>query len=405
MSAVAELNPVLSKSEQLARWFADEDPRRRDRWLVILSIALPLLGLLVLYSASSVIGERAFQDPRRYFHRQLLWLAPGAVFFVLMASLRIQWLARLALPMLLATIGLLVLVFVPGIGKSVSGESESFHRWLQLGPITLQPSELAKITLTIYFAQALTRRGALQEEYDIRRLLGPSMLAAICLALILMGPQYGTTMCMLAALLALLYVSGFPMLRLAALFLAAVPLLALMLVLWEYRLERFLVWLDPWADRHGGGYQLVTAFRAFQEGGWWGTSLASGFSHRYLTYGHTDFILALYAEDFGWLGVLALVSLYVVFLWRAVWVIRSLREPFAFLLGAGVVSMLLIQTLLNMAVVTGLTPTTGVSLPFISYGGSSFIVSMGLAGLLVNLSGEDRRRHANADEEPAAVEP
>ncbi|MBX7057930.1 MAG: FtsW/RodA/SpoVE family cell cycle protein [Leptospirales bacterium] len=396
-SEVQNLAP-LRFEQRLLHWMSQADPRRRDPWLALLAIALPLLGLLALYSASSVIADRAFGDPRYYFEKQLGWFLVGACFFLLLASLRLELLYRFALPLLLAVIALLALAFVPGIGKSVAGQSESFHRWLAIGPITLQPSELAKIAIPVYYAQALNRRGALQQEYDLRRLFGPTLLVGAALALILLGPQYGTTMCMLAALLALLYVSGFPMMRLAALALAALPLLLLLLALWQYRLDRLMVWFDPWSQRHAGGYQLVTSFRAFQDGAWVGAPLASGFSHRYLTYGHTDFILALFAEDFGWLGLIVLAGLYSAFLWRAVYFVRRLRDPFALLLGAGLLAMLFLQILLNMAVVTGLTPTTGVSLPFLSYGGSSFIVSMGLAGLLVNLSGQEQ---SSDEQEPA----
>ena len=187
----------------------------------------------------------------------------------------------------------------------------------------------------------------------------------------------------------------FPMFRLMLVALASLPLLYLLIILWEYRLDRFRVWLDPYAFRYEGGYQLVTSFRAFASGGLTGEDLASGFAHRYLTYGHTDFVLALVAEDYGLLGVAFLLGLFCALLWRACTLLRRLEDPFAFLLGSGSLVMLFFQALLNMGVVTGLLPTTGVSLPFVSYGGSSLIVSLCFCGILINATrrttGENER--------------
>src|SRR5262249_38933343 len=149
------------------------------------------------------------------------------------------------------------------------------------------------------------------------RLILPFCLIGVVLVLILIGPQYGTTICTMAVLAILIYLSGFPMLRLLLVGLSALPLLLLGIFLWNYRLERFTVWLDPYAFRHKGGYQLVTAFRAFHDGGLTGSDIGTGFAHRYLTYGHTDFILALFAEDFGLVGVGLLMLLILAFVWRS----------------------------------------------------------------------------------------
>lgn len=370
------------------RWlpFPERDASGRDMALFALTMLLAFAGLVILYSASAVVAERELDDADYFFMRQIGWLGAGLISLFFFALLPPALLRRLALPMMLGAMLLLLLVFVPGLGHSVASTRDSFHRWLRIGPIVFQPSEFAKVAMVVYLAHVLSRNDRLESEFDMRRLLAPLGLVGAVLALIVLEPQYGTTLCMLGVIVLTLYISGFPMLRLALLFLAALPLLALLLVLWEYRLERFNVWLDPYAYRYEGGYQLVTSFRAFREGGWLGVDLASGFSHRYLTYGHTDFVLALFAEDFGWLGVLALLGLFAAFLWRAVLGVRAVKDPFLFLLGAGSLAMLLLQALLNMFVVTGIVPTTGVSLPFISYGGSSFIVTLAFCGLLLNVS-------------------
>jgi cell division protein FtsW len=386
-------------SESFAGTFSRPIPEGRDaggRDLVLFGLALGLacVGLVALYPASAVVAERELGDPDAFVRRQFGWFALGIVAMMVTAIVPLKLIRRLALPGMVLAILVLLLVLVPGLGHSVSSDREAFHRWLRLGPIVLQPSEFAKLAMVVYVAAVLSKGDRLQSEYDVRKLAPPLSLVFILLLAIVLEPQYGTTLCMLGVLTIMIYVSGFPMLRLVLLFAATIPLLLLLVVLWEYRLERLMVWLDPYASRHGGGYQLVTAWRAFRDGGWFGADagIAGGFAHRYLTYGHTDFILALFGEDFGALGVLLLLGLFVAFLWRAVLAVRAVDDPFAFLAGAGALVMLILQSVLNMSVVTGIVPTTGVSLPFISYGGSSLIVSLMFVGVLLNVSGQSSRK-------------
>lgn len=364
------------------------DAGQRDMVLFALSIALCFVGLIALYPASAVVAERELGDADFFLKRQMGWFAAGFLLLLVASIVPLTLIRRLALPGMLGAIVVLLLVFIPGLGHSVSGSGESFHRWMRLGPIVFQPSEFAKIAMVVYVACVFSKGDQLQTEYDMRKLAPPLGLVLFLLLSIVLEPQYGTTLCMLGVLAVMVYLSGFPMLRLFLLAAATVPLLLLLVVLWEYRLERLMVWLDPMAHRYSGGYQLVTSFRAFAEGGWFGSDagIAGGFGHRYLTYGHTDFILALFAENFGWVGVLALLALFVAFVWRGYYAVAKIEAPFAFLLGAGTLVMLVLQALVNMSVVTGLVPTTGVSLPFISYGGSSLIVTMGFVGLLLNVS-------------------
>ncbi|MCB1321793.1 MAG: cell division protein FtsW [Leptospiraceae bacterium] len=365
--------------------------------LLGLGLLLACAGLLILYPASALLAERELSNSDFFFHRQVGWMVIGLPALLLWSAVPIKLLRRLALPGLMLVIVMLGLVFVPGIGQSVSSSRDCFHRWLDLGPISMQPSELAKIALVVYSAHILTRNNELQREYDMRRLVPPLAVLSIMLVLIILEPQYGTSICMLVVLAMMVYLSGFPMLRLVWLGLASLPLLAILVFFWEYRFERFRVWLDPYAYRYEGGYQLVTSFRAFEEGGWFGQSLASGFGHRYLTYGYNDFILALFAEDFGFIGIVVLFGLMMAFLLRAFLTLKQIQEPFPFMLGAGSLIMIFFQILVNCAVVTGLVPTTGVSLPFISYGGTSLIVTMSFLGLLFNVSRHAHRQGPGAE--------
>lgn len=369
------------------------DTSGRDLVLFALLVGLACTGFLVLYPASAVVARMELADPDFYVRKQAAWFLIGLVGLVVAASVPLDILERLALPGLALTLLFLLVVFVPGVGHSVSSSRETFYRWVSIGPFRFQPSEFAKVAVVLYSANILARRGALSEEREYRRLLLPGGFILAVIVCLILEPQYGTALTLLAVVSALVFLSGFPMLRLFLILLSALPVLYLLILLWEYRLERLRIWLDPFAYRHEGGYQLVTSFRAFHEGGFLGQDLASGFAHRYLTFGHTDFVLALLAEDYGLLGVLFLVCLYGAFLWRGFSQVIQVEEPFAFLVGSGCLVMLIAQAILNMAVVTGLVPTTGVSLPFVSYGGSSLIVSMILGGLLLNVSRGVRVMH------------
>lgn len=363
--------------------------RRVDRLLFLNVLMIGLVGLIALYSASAVMSDIDMKDPFYYVNRQIVWTVVGLTAFLVIIFLPVSFIERLTVPgMMLAILGLL-LVFVPGAGKSVSSTRESFHRWVEIGPVSFQPSEFAKIALILYSAWVLHRY---QSGGDLRRLLIRGIPVPLALLLIILEPQYGTTVTLIAVLACLVFITGFPVMRLLGVLVASLPLLFMLAYLWEYRLERLKVWLDPYAYRYEAGYQLVMSFRAFRDGWWTGTDLASGVAHRYLTFGHTDFVLALFYEDFGYIGLVGLVLLYGFFCFRAIRLIAKQPEDFASLSAAGCVILFGLQSLINMFVVTGVVPTTGISLPFMSYGGSSLVVQYILAGLVLNFTSQNRQR-------------
>lgn len=361
---------------------------RRDIPLFVFCLCVAGLGLFALHPASSLQARIETGDADFYFKKQLFFAMIGVCGMFFFTFFPLEAMRKLALPSLLVSIVLLGLVFVPGVGHKVSSRSESFHRWLDLGIVRFQPSEFAKISLVLYAAHILGRINVSSAQVDFRRLFWPFGIIALALVLIVLGPQYGTTLCIVSVLAVMIFLSGFPLKQILVISLASLPLAFIGALLWEYRFERLRVWLDPFAFRHEGGYQLVTSFRAFQEGGLAGQELGTGFAHRYLTYGHTDFILPLFAEDFGLAGIVVLFAVYLAFIWRSIHLLRFVQIPFYFMAGAGALVMILMQTLLNIAVVTGLLPTTGVSLPFFSYGGSSLIASFCLVGILLNASAQ-----------------
>jgi len=361
---------------------------RRDIPLFVILISIAGLGLFALHPASSLQARIETGDADFYFTKQLFFAVIGIIGLFFFTFFPLDAMRKLALPGLLFCIVLLILVFVPGIGHKVSSRTESFHRWLDLRFVRFQPSEFAKVALVVYAAHILGRVNVSALDANFRRLAWPFAIMVFAVFLILKGPQYGTTLCILCVLAVMVFLSGFPLKQILMISLSAVPLAVFGAVFWEYRIERLRVWLDPFAYRHEGGYQLVTSFRAFAEGGLTGQEIGTGFAHRYLTYGHTDFILPLFAEDFGIAGVFLLFALYFAFVWRSIHLLRHVQMPFHFMAGAGALVMIMVQTLLNVAVVTGLVPTTGVSLPFFSYGGSSLIASFCLGGILLNASAQ-----------------
>ena len=356
---------------------------RTDRLLFVSVLLMGLIGLISLFSASAVMSDVGQKDPFYYVNRQLLWTIIGLSLFLIVIFLPFTLIERMVLPAMLISVFGLCLVFVPGIGRSVSSSRDSFHRWIEVAGISFQPSEFAKIGLILYSAWLLYQ---FHLHQDLRRLSVRSLPVALMLVLIILEPQYGTTITLICVLAVMVFVIGFPVMRLLGVLLSAIPLLLLLAYLWEYRLERLKVWLDPYAYRYEAGYQLVMSFRAFREGWLSGTDLASGVAHRYLTFGHTDFVLALFYEDFGFLGLVGLILLYGFYCFRSLKLIAVLPVSFEALAATGAVVLFALQSLFNMFVITGIVPTTGLSLPFMSYGGSSLIVQYILAGIVINVT-------------------
>ncbi len=374
-------HPLGSSSHTHTNDFCDT--HGRDILLCCAILFLAFGGVLAMHPISSIIGDQKYQDTTYFLKRQALALGIGLVAMLFFSTIRLQVISRLATLGIFACLFLLSLVFIPGLGKSVTSSHGNFYRWLTLGPFTFQPSEFSKIALICFLAQTLHLIHS--NELGVPQILKRSFLIGAVLLMILAEPQYGTTLCILGIIFVLIYVAGFPLLRLLGIALSFLPIIAILALFWNYRLERLSVWLNPYKYRFEGGYQLVTSFRAFQDGGLMGKPLASGIAHRYLTYGHTDFALALFVEDFGWIGVCLLLGGFTFFLWRTLYILRKVEDTFAFLLGIGALTMIMGQALLNLFVVTGMLPITGVGLPFLSYGGSSLITTLILCGLLLNV--------------------
>lgn len=362
--------------------------RRTPLFLGLLSIVvlLSLIGLVMVISASSVVGLYQFGSSWYFVKRQAIWLVAGLV--VLVVTMRIDYRAwrRLAGPVLVGSIVALVLVLVPGIGISVYGAS----RWIGAGPIQIQPGEFAKFGLILFIADLLARRA--HRLGDLHLTLKPVLLVSgVVFVLLLVQPNLGTTLVTGSIVAAMLFVAGIPLLPLGLTGAVAAGAATVLAIAAPYRRARVISFLDPWADPRGEGYQTIQALVGIAQGGVTGLGLgASRSKWGFLPFAHTDFVFAIIAEEAGLVGAGVVVLLLVALCWLGV--ATALRAPdrFGTLVAAGITTWLAAQAFVNIGAVVGILPITGVPLPFVSFGGSSMLSTMAATGILLNVARQAR---------------
>jgi cell division protein FtsW len=357
-----------------------------DMWLFGVVVMLLSIGVVMVYSASAIMAADRFHDPYLFLKKQLFWALLGSL--GLLGVLRIDYrrLERLQWPILITAGVLLVLVLVPPFAQPINGT----RRWLRLGPVSFQPAELAKLGLVIYLAAYLGRRHDGLASFW-RGLLPPLGVTGVLALLVLAQPDLGSCLTLIIVTFGLLFLAGGRMPHLALLVALALPVLIFVVQLAPYRLRRITTFVDPWADPRGGGFQIIQSWLALGSGGLLGRGIGESKQKLfYLPESHTDFIFAVIGEELGFLGALALLALFVVLIWRGLR--AGVRAPDAFgaYLALGITILIATQTFVNLGVVTGSLPTKGLPLPFISFGGSSLLMTMLSAGVLLNIS-----QHAN----------
>ena len=361
--------------------------RDLDPVLTGCALALLALGLVMVASASMSVAARSFDAPWYYVHRQAIYAGMGiALAWVCVQVPLVRW-RQLALPMMLVSIVLLALVLMPGFGRTVKGST----RWLDLGIFGFQVAELVKFTLVVYIADYLIRR---REELLARwsGFLRPLALVAVASFLLLLQPDFGAAVVLIAVALAMLFLGGVPLMRFCALGVVAIAGMALLAVTTPYRLQRITAFLDPWADPFDSGFQLTQSLMAIGSGGWSGVGLGGSVQKLfYLPEAHTDFLFAIFAEEAGLIGVLLVLALYVILVGRIFQLsTRADRAdaPFATYVAAGLGLWIALQTVINIGVNMGLLPTKGLTLPLMSYGGSSTLMTCVAIGLLLRVAYE-----------------
>ncbi len=362
---------------------------RRTTLFLVLFFAVATLcaiGVVMVLSASAAASLSDTDDAWSLFRRQLVWVGVGAV--ALLVTMRIdyhRW-RILAVPTLVLSVVLLALVTVPGIGVSANGAS----RWLGIGPFVFQPSELAKLGFVLFVADLLARPA--RPIDDTRITLRPVIaITALLVSMMMLQPHLGASIIIGAIAIAMLFLAGTPVVPLGGFAMAGSSLAAAVVMSSPWRRARWLAFLDPWADPLGNGYQPLQSLHAVTVGGLSGVGLGSSRAKwGFLPYAHTDFIFAVIAEELGLLGAITIVGLFATI--GVAGFLTSLRAPdrFGMLLAFGITSWILAQAVLNMGAVLALVPVLGVTLPFLSFGGSSLVVTMAAFGLVLNVARQGR---------------
>lgn len=367
----------------MASWH-DHDP-----WLVVVILFLLTAGLVMVASSSIALAERLHGDPFYYFRRQVISLALGlALGAFILKSPVVLW-EKMSVPLLLLAIALLLLVLIPGVGREVNGSV----RWIRLGPVNLQGSELAKVCMIAYIAAYLVRHAS-RLHMTFTGFMRPIGVVTLVSALLLLEPDYGSVVVIFLTTVGMLFLAGIPASRFFVWIPVMVAALGALAVFPSYRLARLKAFIDPWQDPFNSGYQLIQSLIAFGRGEWLGVGLGSSVQKLfYLTQAHTDFIFAISAEELGLLFSLLVTAAFLVFIWRAFSIAgyaHQLGKFFACYMAYGIGLLMGIQAFIHMGVNVGLLPTKGLTLPLFSYGANSIVTCCILVAILLRIDLENR---------------
>jgi len=366
-------------------------PFEIDRALLGCVLVLLALGLVMVASASVSVAEEHNRGPLHFLIRQALYLLPAAMAGLVAFRMPLRVLRALSMPLLVFGLFLLMLVLVPGVGHEANGAT----RWLPLGVVNLQVSEVARVCLLIYLAAYLERCGAAL-QHSFKPLVVPGIILTLTALLLLAQPDFGALVVLFTTLGSLLFIAGLPLLVVFLMMVVGGGLVYQLIFSSPYRLERFTAFRDPWADPFDTGFQLTQSLIAVGRGEWFGVGLGNSVQKLfYLPEAHTDFVFAVLAEELGFVGMAAVIALYTLIVLRACMIgSASLRvgQRFGGLVAYGIAVSMGLQAFINMGVNLGLLPTKGLTLPLMSYGGSSLVMSVALIGLLLRIDHE-RREH------------
>lgn len=359
-----------------------------DRWLFIIAVAIVCIGLVMVSSASITIADRELGSPFYYLKRQGLSALLGLFAAFVVTRIRLVHWEKSGMALLGFAIFLLVLVLIPGIGKTVNGSA----RWIPLGLINLQVSELAKLFLLVYTAGYLVRHGE-EVRQSLWGFIKPMILVSVACLLLLLEPDFGASAVIMMTILGMMYLGGVRFVQFITLITLLASAATAIVVSSSYRMERLTAFINPWADPFDSGFQLTQSLIAIGRGSWFGTGLGGSVQKLfYLPEAHTDFVFAVYAEETGFIGVLLLIALYSALVIRAFQIGKKAEQTghrFAAYTAYGIVIWLGLQVFINIGVNMGMLPTKGLTLPLMSYGGSSLIVSCVAIGLLFRIGIEN----------------
>ncbi|MFH1552613.1 MAG: putative lipid II flippase FtsW [Candidatus Omnitrophota bacterium] len=354
-----------------------------DAKIILLVVSLLIMiGIVMMYSSSAVYAHGNYDDSMYFAKRHLVYLTAGLVVAILCMAVPVGKIADSARGVMVFFLILLVIVLIPGIGREIAGA----RRWIRFFGVGFQPSEMAKIALIIYLADLTSRKRHLMQNFKYG-FLPPFFIIGLTGGLVLMEPDMGTSVSIFFIGLAILFVSGARLRHLAFITMGILPALGLAVIYEPYRLRRMLTFFNPWKDARGSGFQLIQSFIALGSGGLLGVGLGQSKQKLfYLPESHTDFIFSIIGEELGFLGSAAVLVLFAVLIWFSLRISFKLRDYFASRVVLGISVMIAFEVIVNIGVSTGMLPTKGLPLPFVSYGGSSLVSHLAAAGLIFNMA-------------------
>lgn len=346
------------------------------------TLILISVGVVMIYSASSIYAWERYKDSLFFLKRHLNFIFIAVISTFLVMGIDYRRLANFSKPLLIFSIILLILVLIPGLGREIAGA----RRWFRFKTVSFQPSELASLAIIIYIADFIARKKNLIKDFWIGFL--PVVFILGCVSfLILIEPDLGTSIAVGVVALMMLFIAGVKFQYLLSLIITSIPILYILIFSVPYRRTRILTFLNPWLDPKGSGFQIIQSQIALGSGGIFGVGL--GHSKQklfYLPAAHTDFIFSVIGEELGLLGTLGVIGLFIIFIQQGLKVVKNAPDRFGYFLSLGIVLMICLKTSVNIGVSCGLLPTKGLPLPFISYGGSSFIFDLVSVGILMNIA-------------------
>jgi cell division protein FtsW len=363
---------------------------KEARLLFIVTYLLVGIGIVMIYSASGVLAHDQHGNELFFLIRQGLYVLLGTIGFFIAATLPVDFYKQNARAFMLLAIMLLMSVYLPVIGHSAGGA----RRWIHLGGFQFQPVEFAKLACCIYLADYIGRKIAWVQKGDVGVFVPPLLLIGLVCVLTLLEPDLGSVAFIVMMTSVILFVSGLRLRYVFGALALLLPALYFLIIRVPYRLSRLEAYLNPWDDPQGSGFQIIQSFLAFASGGVHGVGLGQSTQKLfYLPASHNDFILAVIGEELGLIGVMFVVVLYILFFLCCIRMARKTDQPFEKLLITSITLLIILQTAIHMMVATGLVPTKGLPLPFISYGGSSIVVNLIAVGVLVAI--DRRKRHSS----------
>ncbi len=352
-----------------------------DVQLLFAVLFLVGIGIVMVYSASSALALKKYGSDFHFLKKQAVFSLVGIVALVFFSHVPYRLYRSLTYPILFLALALLIAVLLSGLGLEAGG----FRRWLRLGPLSFQPVETARLALVVFMAYSLSKKKDGLRQFRIG--FTPHVLVlALFVVPLMLQPDFGSVVIFATLVWLMMFVAGVPIRHLLSAMLLMLPMAYFLMVTATYRIKRLISFLDPWQYPDGEGYQIIHSLMAFGTGGLWGTGIGKGYQKLfYLPEPHTDFIFAVIGEELGFWGVLFILGLYGLVIWRGTCIAFRCQDEFGMLMAIGITTAIGLQISINMGVALGLLPTKGLTLPFLSYGGTSLLLNMASIGILMNI--------------------